>query len=119
MFISASLMFRRLMRALRYAMREEDFAPVLGAGAFLIVLGTITYAIGNGWNLVDGFYFSVATLTTSSIANPDLVIDKPWMELFTSFYVLIGIGILVEVVRRLGMSFIEVRRQDTARKKAG
>ncbi|MEZ5156436.1 MAG: potassium channel family protein [Solirubrobacterales bacterium] len=97
-------------------MREEDFAPVLGAGVFLILLGTVTYTLGNDWSLAEGFYFSVATLTTSSVANPNLVVDKPWVELFTSFYILIGIGILVEVVRRLGLSFIEVRRQDKARK---
>ncbi len=100
------------MRALKHAMREEDFAPVLAAAAFLIALGTITYTLGNGWNVAEGFYFSVATLTTASIANPDLVLDEPWMELFTAFYILIGIGILVEVVRRLGTAFVEVRQQD-------
>jgi hypothetical protein len=63
--ISALLMWRRLTKALRHAMREEDFAPVLSAGGVLIVIGTLTYTFGNGWKLVDGFYFAVATLTTS------------------------------------------------------
>jgi Ion channel len=107
-------MWRRLMRALRYAMREEDFAPALGAGTLLILIGTVTYTLGNDWKLVDGFYFAVATLTTSSIADPGLVLDDPWMKLFTVFYILIGIGILVEIVRRLGFAFVEVRRQEKA-----
>jgi hypothetical protein len=116
--VSALLMWRRLSRAIRHAMREEDFGPVLGAGAALILIGTVTYTLGNGWNIVDGFYFAVATLTTSSIADPDLVLNDPWMKLFTVFYVLIGIGILVEIARRFGVSFIELRRQDMQSKGA-
>jgi Ion channel len=113
--ISAVIMWRRLVRAVRYALREEDFGPVLGAGGFLITTGTIAYSLGNGWNLVDSFYFAVATLTTSSVADPQLVLEDGWMKLFTVFYILIGIGILVEIVRRFGMAFIEVRREEKAR----
>ncbi len=114
--ISALLMWRRLRSALRIALHEEDFAPVLGAGGLLILIGTITYSLGNGWNPVDGLYFAVATLTTSSIADPDLVLEDAWLKVFTVFYVLIGIGILVEVARRLGFGFIEARRQEKAAK---
>ncbi len=95
---------------MRYALREDDFGPVLGAGGLLIAIGTVTYTLGNGWKLVDGFYFSVATLTTSSIADPNLVLEHSWMKVFTVFYILIGIGILVEIARRFGMSFVEIRR---------
>lgn len=107
------------MRAVRYAMREEDFAPVLSAGILLVAIGTVTYTLGNDWRLVDGFYFAVATLTTSSIADPGLVLDDAWMKIFTVFYILIGIGILVEIVRRLGFAFVEVRRQEKAHPRAG
>jgi hypothetical protein len=65
---------------------------------------------------VDGFYLAVATLTTSSIADPDLVLTDPWLKVFTAFYVLTGIGILVEMARRLGFAFIAVRQQDRAAK---
>ena len=40
----------------------------------LILVGTLTYTTSQDWSLVDGFYFAVATLTTSSIADPHLVI---------------------------------------------
>jgi hypothetical protein len=109
-------MWSRLKHALEYAMREEDFAPVLSAGVALILIGTVTYTLGNGWSLVDGFYFAVATLTTSSVADPSLVLHDPWMKVFTVFYILIGIGILVEIVRRLGFGFVEARRQEKAEK---
>jgi hypothetical protein len=47
--ISALIMWRRLTAAIRYAMREEAFAPVLGAGVFLVISGTLAYSLGNGW----------------------------------------------------------------------
>jgi len=115
-FVSAVLMFRRFVRAVHYAVREEDFAPILSASVALIVTGTLTYAIGGDWSVVDGFYFAVATLTTSSIADPKLVLTDPWLKIFTALYILVGIGILVETVRRLGRAFIAIRLEDKAAK---
>jgi hypothetical protein len=109
--ISALLMMRRLAAALRVALREEDFARVLSAGLALIVIGTLAYSIGGGWSVVDGLYVAVATLTTSSILDPDLTITDPWLKVFTAGYVLVGIGILVEVARRLGMGFMTARAE--------
>ena len=77
--LSAFLMLRRLAAALRVALREEDFERVLSAGAALIVVGTITFTLSNGWSVVDGFYVAVATLTTSSILDPKLTITDPWL----------------------------------------
>ena len=109
--ISALLMLRRLAGALRVALREEDFARVLSAGLALIVIGTLAYSFGEDWSLVDGLYVAVATLTTSSILDPDLTITNDWLKIFTAGYVLVGIGILVEVARRLGMGFIAARAE--------
>ena len=112
--ISTLLMLRRVSRALRHAVREEEFLPVLGAAVTLVVTGTIVYALGEDWNVVDALYFAVATLTTTSVADPDLVLDNAWMKLFTVGYLLLGIGILVEVLRRLGTAFLAVRAADDA-----
>jgi hypothetical protein len=109
--LSAFLMLRRLAAALRVALREEDFERVLSAGLFLIVVGTITFTLSTGWSVVDGFHVAVATLTTSSILDPKLTITDPWLKVFTAFYVLVGIGILVEIARRLGMGFIAARAE--------
>jgi hypothetical protein len=40
------------------------------------------------------------------------------MKLFTIFYQLIGIGILVEIVRRLGAAFVLARQEEAAAKRA-
>jgi hypothetical protein len=117
--LSALLMLRRVARALRHAAREQDFLPVLGAGLTLVLIGTVSYALGEGWNVVDALYFAVATLTTTSVSDPDLVLDARWMKLLTVFYLLIGIGILVEILHRLGIAFVAVRSQEREARAGG
>jgi hypothetical protein len=102
----------RPVRPLRHAVQEEDFLPVLSAGVLLVFFGTVTYTLAEGWNVVDAFYFSVTTLTTTSVADPDLVLDDRWLKVFTVFFQLVGIGILVEVLRRLGFAFVAVRTEE-------
>jgi Ion channel len=110
--LSALMMLRRVLPALRYAMREEEFGPIMGAALLLIVIGTLTYTLSQDWEVVDSFYFSVSTLTTTSVSDPDLVLQDAWLKVFTVLYQLIGIGILVEVLRRLGLAFITVRAEE-------
>jgi hypothetical protein len=105
-------MWHRFRRSIKHAVQEEDFGAVLGAGGLLILTGTAVYTLDNGWKLVDGFYFAVMTLTTSSIADPHLVLKDDWLKIFTAFYVLIGIGIFVEIAHRLGRSYVEIHKED-------
>ena len=74
--VSALLMLQRVVRALRHAICEEEFLPVLSAGAGLALTGTVAYALGEGWSVVDASYFAVATLTTTSVADPELVLRE-------------------------------------------
>jgi hypothetical protein len=57
---------------------------VFGAGVVLVLIGTLSYKLGQDWNVVDA-------------------------QVFTVLYQLIGIGILVEILRRLGVAFVAVR----------
>jgi hypothetical protein len=116
--LSAILIALRVLAALRVALREQDFGRVLSTGLFLVLVGTLTYTLGADWSVVDGFYFAVATLTTSSIADPSLVVTGAWLKVFTALCVLLGIGILVEIARRLGMGFIAARAEVKARSEA-
>ncbi len=117
--LSALMMLRRVFPALRYATREEEFVQIFGAGVLLVLIGTLTYTLGEDWNVVDSIYFSVSTLTTTSVSDPDLVLNDGWLKLLTGFYQLIGIGILVEVLRRLGIAFITVRTQEKGASRSG
>ena len=113
--VSAAIIFRRFVKALRHAVREEEFLPILASGGTLILIGTITYAVAEGWSVIDALYFSVATLTTSTVADSKLELTHAGTKLFTVFFVLLGIGILVETARRLGMAFVEVQREERQR----
>jgi hypothetical protein len=114
--ISAFMMLQRVRRALRYAVREEEFMTIFTAGALLVFVGTLSYTLGEDWDVVDAFYFAVSTLTTTSVADPDLVLTDGWIKLFSVFYQLIGIGILVEILRRLGTAFVRVRLEEKKEK---
>jgi hypothetical protein len=87
--LSAFLMFERFAKALKVAVRDEGFVPILGTGVLLVIVGTLTYTTSQDWSLVDGLYFAVATLTTSSIADPKLVISGGPIKIFTVFYILV------------------------------
>ena len=107
-----------MLGAMKYAAKEENFAAVVGAAIGLILVGTVTYSLGEGWNVADGFYFAVCTLTTSSIADPSLTLTQDALKLFTAIYVLTGIGILVELARQLGIGFIRMREEHHATRHA-
>jgi hypothetical protein len=53
------------------------------------------------------------------VSDPDLALDDGWLKLFTVFYQLIGIGILVEILRRLGIAFITIRAQEKRASRSG
>ena len=111
-------MLTRFIGAIRHAAKEEHFAVVAGSAGALILLGTVTYSLGEGWNVVDGFYFAVCTLTTSSIADPKLTLTHESLKLFTALYVLTGIGILVELAREIGVGYVRDREERHAARHA-
>jgi len=47
------------------------------------------------------------------------VLADGWLKLFTAFYILIGLGILVELIRRLGYAFIVIQREAREDPRAG
>lgn len=51
--LSSLLMLRRVQKALRYAVRDDDFLHVFGAGVALVIIGTLSYALGADWHVVD------------------------------------------------------------------
>jgi Ion channel len=69
----------------------------------------VTFALGADWNPVDAFYVSVSTLTTTSVSDPDLVLQDGWLKIVAVCYQLLGIGIIVEILRRMGAGFVASR----------
>jgi hypothetical protein len=105
------LVLRRFVGAIRYAAKEEDFRAVFGAAVSLLTLGTAVYALSEGWSVGDAFYFAVCTLTTSNVSDPHLILTDEALRVFSAFYVLVGIGILVETGRRLSVGYVKMRSE--------
>jgi hypothetical protein len=111
-------MFQRFRHAIKHAATEETFSAVAGAAVALVFVGTVTYTLGEGWSVADGFYFAVSTLTTSSIADPELTLTHDALKIFTALYTVTGIGILVEVARQLGVGFVKSREEKSTTRRS-
>ena len=71
----------------------------------VLSVGTLFYALVEGWNLVDSFYFSVITLTT--VGYGDLTPDTPMGKLFTTVYIFFGLSIVGVFASNLAKVHVE------------
>ncbi len=71
--------------------------------AVILGIGTAFYHYSEGWSLVDAFYFSTITLTT--IGYGDLAPTTDGAKIFTAFYAIFGIGLMLYFVRSVIGSF--------------
>jgi hypothetical protein len=109
-------MLRRLERILRYTIREEEFLSILGACVRCSRLGRFPTA-----RRLERGRCPLLRGGDADDIDHDRARPRPRtrrMKLFTVFYVLLGIGILVEIVRRLGFAFVSVRASDDKAKDA-
>ena len=77
-------------------MINEKILYALVLVILMLSLGTGYYNKVEDWSYVDSFYFSTITLTT--IGYGDLVPTKDSSKIFTSFYSIFGIGIMLYVI---------------------
>lgn len=70
----------------------------------LITLGTITFRQLEGWSWAESFYFSVATLTT--VGYGDIHPTSDGSRVFTAFYILVGVGIVVTALTKVGSAYL-------------
>jgi hypothetical protein len=81
---------RRFSANLLSATRD---AEIRGFAIFILILllvGTLYFALAEGWTFLDSFYHSAMLLTT--VGNNELLPINPWSKLFSIAYVFIGLG---------------------------
>ena len=52
--LSVLTMLRRMLVAVKYAAKDENFVAVVGAAIVLVLVGTVVYTLGEGWRLSTG-----------------------------------------------------------------
>jgi voltage-gated potassium channel len=70
----------------------------------LIIGGTIAYSKLEGWSFVDALYFSTVTMTT--IGYGDLTPTTNASKLFTVFFVITGVAVMLYTLSTLGMYYL-------------
>lgn len=77
---------------------------LVGAAVSTLAVGTVVYHFVEHFSWLNAYYFSVITLTT--VGYGDLTPHTAFGKLFTTFYVLTGVGIITTfitaTVRRRG-----------------
>ena len=81
---------------------KHVFRVLLATVAVILGAGTVFYHFTEKWSWLDSYYFCVVTLAT--VGYGDLVPHTPAGKLFTTFYIMAGVGIITTfftvVVRR-------------------
>lgn len=90
-------------------LKDEDYRDLLLTTSIIIAIGTISYHYLEGWSWVDSLYFSVITLTTVGYGDFSPQTDSG--KLFTIFYIVIGIGIILTFVNTIYNHYADVRTQ--------
>ncbi len=70
-------------------------------------MGTCVYHFAEGWSWIDSAYFSVITLST--VGYGDFYPQTDIGKLFTIFYIIIGIGIILSFINSLYHHYTDQR----------
>jgi len=85
-----------LFRTIISFLKDKEYRDLLLTTLVIIGLGSVVYHYLEGWNWIDCVYFSIITLTT--IGYGDFSPQTDAGKLFTIFYILIGIGMILSFI---------------------
>jgi hypothetical protein len=76
---------------------DKDFRNLTVAVIITLIIGTLFYHAVEDWGWIDSFYFCVTTLTT--VGYGDFAPKTDIGKIFTTLYLLIGIGFLLGYIK--------------------
>lgn len=105
-----SMGIRDVIRGIRLAFSSRQVRFLVALTALLIALASAFYHWVEGWGWIDAFYFSVITIST--VGYGDFAPQTAAGKLFTSVYVLCGLGTFVTTATAIGDAIITRARHD-------
>lgn len=100
---------RDVLGGISQAFRSKQVQFLAGLTALLILIATGFYHLVEGWGWIDAFYFSVITIST--VGYGDFAPKTDIGKLFTSGYVLCGLGVFVTTATAIGDSIVSRARR--------
>lgn len=89
-------------------LKDEEYRGLLITSIVILGVGTVAYHFIEGWSWIDALYFSVITLTT--IGYGDLSPQTDVGKLFTIFYILLGLGMILSFIQTVWSHFEQEQR---------
>ena len=77
----------------------------LGALAAVVLLGTVSFHLIEGWTLLDSLYFTITTLAT--VGYGDLHPTSAGGRVFATFFIIVGVGTVGFVVSRAIVEIVQ------------
>jgi hypothetical protein len=110
--LGLAILIARFSGALRRAAKAPEFRGVVVSALILVASGTIVYSVTEHWSVIDGFYFAVSVLTTTTPAG--LALTHTISKLYTCVYIVFGIGILAKLIRQIAVAYGEIKIEKRA-----
>ena len=76
--------------------QDREYRDLFVTTLVIIGLGSTVYHFLEGWSWIDSVYFCMITLTT--IGYGDFTPQTDGGKIFTMFYILIGLGIILSFI---------------------
>ncbi|WP_235296084.1 potassium channel family protein [Portibacter marinus] len=89
-------------------LRDKEYRDLLFTSTLIIIIGGLTYHYLEGWNFIDSFYFAIITLTT--IGYGDFSPQTSGGKIFTMFYVLIGLGMILTFIQTVYTHYSDIKK---------
>ncbi|MFT4876470.1 MAG: voltage-gated potassium channel [Bacteroidia bacterium] len=97
-----------VFRTILSFLRDKEYRELLVTTFFVILVGSTVYHYLENWSWVDAIYFSVVTLTT--VGFGDFAPKTDGGKIFTIFYIIIGIGIILSFINTLYEHYRDMRK---------
>jgi len=89
-------------------LRDPEYRDLLFTTSIFIGFGAVMYHFLEGWNWIDCFYFSIITLSTIGYGDFSPATDAG--KIFTIFYIILGVGVILSFISTVHNHFEDIRK---------